>query len=211
MKPRFSTLILLTLLSALLLLPFAVSKLYLPQLQAQAFDLHEYLRGNLYKQGTGFLTLAFILGEMALTLRKRGRKWKIKLPGTVLLWRSLHIFVGVGLIGIVALHTIGATGLNYNAVFLWVFFGVSLSALVGVVAETGVVESPRKYFGWVPVTVELAGRKLPFGAFSKGPLIRNMRAVWLSTHIFLVCIFTVMLLIEYTQFKPNKAFQNLWD
>lgn len=193
MKPRFSTLILLTLLTALLLLPFALSGLYIPQLQAQAFDLHEFLRGNLYKQMTGFLSLAFVLGEMALTLRKRGRKWKVKLPGSVLIWRSLHIFMGIGLVGIVAMHTVGATGLNYNAILLWVFFAVSLSALAGVVAETGVLESPRKYFGWVPVTMELAGTKLPFGAFSKGPLIRNMRAVWLSTHIFLVCIFAVML------------------
>ncbi len=193
MKPSFSTLILLTLLTALLLLPFALSSSYLAQIQSQYFELHEVLRGNLYKQITGFLSVAFVLAEMILTVRKRGRKWKIKMPGTVPFWRRLHVFMGVGMVGIVAVHTIGATGLNFNAAFLWVFIGVTLSALVGVVAETGVLESPRKYFGWVPVTMELAGTKLPFGAFSKGPLIRGMRALWLSTHIFLVCIFFVML------------------
>lgn len=193
MKPRFSTLILLTVLTALLILPFVFSGLYLPQLQAQAFALHETLRGSLYKQITGFISLAFVLAEVALTLRKRGRKWKVKLPGSILIWRSLHIFAGVGLIGIVLFHTLGATGMNYNSIFLWVFWGVSLSALVGVVAETGVLESPQKYFGWVPVTADLSPAKLPFGLFSKGPLIRNMRALWLSTHIFLVCIFVVML------------------
>lgn len=193
MKPRFSTLIVLTLVTALLLLPFVFSGLYMPQLQAKAFELHELLRGNLYKQITGFVSLAFVISEIALTLRKRGRKWKIKLPGSILLWRSLHIFAGVGLIGIVMLHTVGTTGVNFNAALLWIFWGTSISALVGVVAETGVLESPRKYFGWVPATPEMQPQKLPFGVFSKAPLIRNMRAVWLSTHIFLTCIFFVML------------------
>ena len=193
MKPRFSTLILLTVVTALLLLPFVFSGLYMSQLQSKAFGLHELLRGNWYKQITGFVSLAFVLSEIGLTLRKRGRKWKIKLPGSILIWRSIHIFVGVGLIGIVMVHTVGTTGVNYNAAFLWVFWGTAISALVGVVAETGVLESPRKYFGWVPATPDMTPQKLPFGVFSKGPLIRNMRALWLSTHIFLTCIFFVML------------------
>ena len=193
MKPRFSTLILLTLATALLLLPFVFSGLYMPQLQTKAFELHEMLRGNIYKQITGFVSLAFALSEILLTLRKRGRKWKLKLPGSILIWRSIHIFSGVGLVGIVMLHTVGTTGINFNAAFLWVFWGTCISALVGVVAETGVLESPRKYFGWVPVTPEMKPQKLPFGVFSKGPLIRDMRAIWLSTHIFLTCIFFVML------------------
>ncbi|WP_216349349.1 hypothetical protein [[Limnothrix rosea] IAM M-220] len=37
-------------------------------------------------------------------------------------------------------------GLNFNAVFLWVFFAVTLTAVVGVVAGTGVLESPRRQF-----------------------------------------------------------------
>ena len=193
MKPKFSTLIILTLLSAAILTPFAVSPIYIPILREQAFDLLYFLQANLYKQITGYLSLAFVILEMVLTLRKRGRGWKIKLsiPGSMQLWRSLHIFLGVGLLAIVLVHTIGVAGINFNAIFLWVFFGVSLSALVGVVAETGVLESPQKRFlSWLktatPNGKEIAG-------ISKGNMVRSMRALWLSTHIILVGIFFVML------------------
>ncbi|MDJ0594992.1 MAG: hypothetical protein QNJ72_34280 [Pleurocapsa sp. MO_226.B13] len=193
MKPKFSTLIILTLLSAAILTPFAVSPIYIPILREQAFDVLYFLQANLYKQITGYLSLAFVILEMVLTLRKRGRGWKIKLsvPGSMQLWRSLHIFLGVGLLAIVLVHTIGVAGINFNAIFLWVFFGVSLSALVGVVAETGVLESPQKRFlSWLktatPNGKEIAG-------ISKGNMVRSMRALWLSTHIILVGIFFVML------------------
>ncbi|MFG6098971.1 hypothetical protein SPB21_27240 [Leptothoe sp. ISB3NOV94-8A] len=186
MKPKFSTLILLTLASALLLLPFAISPIYLDALRDRSVELHQFIRGEIYKQVTGYVALAFVVFEMLLSLRKRGRSWlgKIKLPGSVMLWRSVHIFLGVGLLAIVVVHTIGATGLNFNYLFLWVFFAVTLSALVGVVAETGILESPRKFFG-VPGNKDLV--------MTKGPLIRNMRAVWLPTHIFLVSVFMLML------------------
>lgn len=186
MKPKFITLILLTLLSAALLAPFVVSPIYLDALREQSVELHQFIRGELYKQITGYVALAFVGLEMLLSLRKRGRSWigKLKLPGSVIWWRSLHIFLGVGLLAVVLVHTIGATGLNFNAVFLWIFFAVTLSALVGVVAETGVLESPRKLFG-VPGNKDLV--------ITKGPLIRNMRAVWLPTHIFLVSVFLLML------------------
>ncbi|MBE9067827.1 hypothetical protein IQ260_14325 [Leptolyngbya cf. ectocarpi LEGE 11479] len=186
MKPKFITLILLTLLSAALLAPFVVSPIYLDALREHSVELHRFIRGELYKQTTGYVALAFVVLEMLLSLRKRGRSWigKLKLPGSVIWWRSLHIFLGVGLLAVVLVHTIGATGLNFNAVFLWIFFAVTLSALVGVVAETGVLESPRKLFG-VPGNKDLV--------ITKGPLIRNMRAVWLPTHIFLVSVFLLML------------------
>ncbi|MGD1853403.1 MAG: hypothetical protein ACFB2W_04060 [Leptolyngbyaceae cyanobacterium] len=186
MKPKFSTLILLTLVSALLLVPFVVSPMYLDALRERSVELHGFIRGELYKQTTGYVALVFVVIEMLLSLRKRGRSWigKIKLPGSVILWRSLHIFLGVGLLAVVVVHTIGATGLNFNAIFLWVFFAVTLSALVGVVAETGVLESPRKLFV-LPGNKDLS--------VTKGPLIRNMRAIWLPTHIFLVSVFALML------------------
>lgn len=189
MKPKFSTLIILTFVSAALLIPFALSPWYLPILQEKAFELHQTLQGGIYKQITGYTSLVFILIEIVLTIRKRARGWKAKiaLPGSMKIWRSVHIFLGIALLGVTLIHTVGSNGLNFNAVFLWVFFAVTLSALVGVVAETGVLESPRKYFG--------------FGSpqdkhsliISKGPLIRNMRQIWLPTHIFLVSAFVVML------------------
>lgn len=186
MKPKFSTLIVLTLLSALLLVPFVLSPVYLDVLRERSIELHHFIRGEIYKQVTGYVALAFVVLEMLLSLRKRGRSWlgKIKLPGSVILWRSLHIFLGVGLLAVVVVHTIGSTGLNFNAIFLWVFFAVTLSALVGVVAETGVLESPRKLFS-MPGSKDLS--------ITKGPLIRNMRAIWLPTHIFLVSVFVLML------------------
>jgi len=36
-------------------------------------------------------------------------------------------------------------GKAYN-ILLWSFFGVTLTALLGVVAETGILKSPRKIF-----------------------------------------------------------------
>ncbi|MEO1591004.1 MAG: hypothetical protein AAFU71_06900 [Cyanobacteria bacterium J06632_22] len=185
MKPKFSTLIILTLICAALLAPFAVSEVYLDALRDRSIELHHLLRGELYKQISGYVALFFVVLEMLLTLRKRSRSWivKIKLPGSVILWRSLHIFTGVALLGVVLVHTMGATGINFNAIFLWVFFAVTLSALVGVVAETGVLESARKVFS------------LPIGKveMGKGTLIKSMRAIWLPTHIFLVSVFTIML------------------
>lgn len=185
MKPKFSTLIVLTLVCAALLLPFAFSEAYLDALRDRSVELHYLLRGELYKQISGFIALFFVLLEMLLTLRKRSRGWplKLKLPGSVILWRTLHVFTGVALLGVVLVHTMGATGINFNAVFLWVFFAVTLSALVGVVAETGVLESARKVFS-LPVG------KIEMG---KGTLIKSMRAIWLPTHIFLVSVFSIML------------------
>lgn len=191
MKPTFTTLIILTLIAAALLTPFALSSAYLPLLRDRAFDLHELLRGDLYKKTTGFAALAFVLLEMLLVLRKRGRRWRIAIPGSMLLWRSLHIMVGVALLGFIVIHTGGSIGQNFNAAFLWVFFGVSLSALVGVVAETGILESANKSWGLVPASSGPIAKVLP--SLTKGPLIRGLRGLWLSAHIFLVSIFCVML------------------
>ena len=184
-QPGFKTLIGLTVLTALLLAPFALSPHYLDWLRERSFDLHRFLRGELYKQVTGYVALSFVLLEIMLTVRKRSRRWvgQVKIPGSMIFWRSLHIFAGVGLLGIVLIHTIGANGLNFNAVFLWVFFGTTLTALVGVVAETGILASTRSYFG-----------QLPGGTVvTKGPLIRSLRSIWLVSHIFFVCVFITML------------------
>lgn len=196
MKPKFSTLIILIFLSAAILAPFALSQIYIPVIREQSFELLQFFQGEIYKQTTGYLALAFVLFEMILAARKRGRGWivQIKVPGSILTWRRLHIFLGVGLLSIVLIHTIGMHGLNFNAVFLWIYFGVSLSALMGVVAETGIVESPRKRFLiWL-------SNKQPSGeatlGISKSILIRNLRNWWLGTHIILVSIFFVMLAVH---------------
>ncbi len=193
MKPKFSTLIILTLISAVILAPFAVSPIYIPIFREKAFDILFFLQANLYKQITGYISLAFVIFEMVLVARKRGRGWKIKLsvPGSMQLWRKLHIFLGVGLLAIVLVHTIGVTGINFNAIFLWVFFGVSLSALVGVVAETGVLESSQKRFLPMLKSATADGKRV--SGISKGNMIQSMRAFWLNTHIILVSIFFVML------------------
>ena len=192
--PKFSTLIVLTLVCALLMVPFAISPLYLDALRDRSYDLHQFLRGEVYKQGTGFAALFLVVVEMFLTARKRSRSWPLKLtvPGSVLLWRSVHIFTGVSLLAVVLIHTVGASGLNYNLIFLWSFFGVTISALVGVVAETGVLESSRKVFGFGKAQV-VNGQAV---GISKGQLIRGMRTVWLKAHIFLVSVFTLMLFVH---------------
>lgn len=190
-KVTISTLIILTFLTVALLTPFAFSKLYLALLRDRVFEWHQFLHTDIYKQITGYLALFFVFLEMVLTLRKRGRQWKISLPGSMQLWRGLHIFTGVTLLGMILIHTAGATGNNFNAAFLWVFFGVTLSALVGVTTETGILESPRKYFGSPPENATGIAKFLP--SFSKGYLIRKLRMIWLSTHILLVSVFFVML------------------
>lgn len=197
MKPKFSTLIILTLVCALLLVPFALSPIYLDALRDRSFDLHQFLRGELYKQSTGFASLALVLVEMTLTMRKRSRSWSIwpskwKLPGAVMIWRTVHIFIGTALVAVVLIHTLGSSGLNYNAILLWVFFGVTLSALLGVVAETGVLESPRKIFN-IGSNKVVEGKAVGVG---KGALVRGMRAVWLPSHIFLVSVFGLMLVVH---------------
>ncbi|NEP02605.1 MAG: hypothetical protein F6K58_28945 [Symploca sp. SIO2E9] len=191
MKPKFSTLIILIWVATIILAPFAFSEFYLPLIRDHFFKFNEILRGDWYKQTTGFILLSLVLFEVVLAVRKRSRKWKIVIPGSMKLWRSLHIFLGIGLLGMVLIHTGGSTGENYNAIFLWVFFGVSLSALVGVVAETGIVESPRKEFSLVPAVTSDVGKFLPI--YSKGVLVRGLRLIWLSIHIFLVSIFVIML------------------
>jgi len=196
MKPNFLTLTLLTFATALLLAPFALSPFYLPIIRDNNFQFYQLLHGEIYKQVTGYLSLLFVVLEMVLTARKRGRGWKIqiKLPGSIRFWRSLHIFLGLGLLVTTLVHTIGAQGLNFNAIFLWVFFGVIVSALVGAVAETGILESPQKFFGFVPNNLESKSQSrfwLP-----KGVLIRKLRLIWLNTHIFLVNAFIVMLAIH---------------
>ena len=188
-QPGFRVLIGLTLLTALLLIPFVFSNYYLDALRTHSVDLHQFLRGELYKQATGYVALAFVLIELFLTVRKRSRGWpgRITLPGSMLLWRSVHIFAGVGLLGMVLIHTVGANGLNFNAVFLWVFFAVTLTALVGVVAETGILESTRSFWGPLPNSQVM---------LTKGPLIRGLRSIWLYSHIFFVCVFGVMLVMH---------------
>ena len=193
MKPKFSTLVILIFVSAAILLPFALSDWYEPILREQSFDLLLFLQGNIYKQITGYVCLAFALLEIVLVARKRGRSWivKIKIPGSIQFWRKLHVFLGVGLIAAVLVHTIGINGLNFNAVFLWVFFAVSLSALMGVTAETGVVESPQRRFfaGVSQASLDTKG----MGGFTKSTVIRNIRSFWLGTHIILTVMFFVML------------------
>lgn len=196
MKPKFSTLIILIFLSAAILAPFAVSHLYEPVIRANSFDILLFVRGDLYKQITGYIALVFVILEMVLVARKRGRGWivKLKIPGSILFWRKLHIFLGVGLLAMVLIHTIGLNGLNFNAVFLWVFFAVSLSALVGVTAETGIVESSqRRFFGWLS-SKDNGGKEV--AGITKSTLIRNLRSFWLGTHIILVAMFFVMLVFH---------------
>ena len=193
MKPKFTTLIIITLVSAAILTPFVFSSYYIPLLREYHFQLLLFLQDDLYKFITGYTALALVILEIMLTARKRGRSWLVKLtvPGSMQLWRSLHIFVGVGLLGLILIHTLGATGLNFNAIFLWIFWGVSLSALVGVVAETGIVESPQKLFlTWMP---QQSSRQQKMSGVPKGVLIRGLRSIWLTSHIILVSIFMVML------------------
>jgi hypothetical protein len=195
MKLKFSTLILLTFVAVALLIPFVLSPWYLLLIRESNFDLHLFVQGDLYKQVTGYISLFFVLVEMILVARKRGQSWKIKvkLPGSLLFWRSLHIFVGIALLGTTLIHTLGSQGLNFNAIFLWVFFGVVLSALMGSVAEVGVLESPQRAFGFVGVKGNSLNQKQ---LIPKGVLIRNLRLIWLNTHIFLVSAFIVMLIIH---------------
>ncbi len=189
LQPSFKVLIGLTFVTVCLLLPFVFSPIYLDTMRDQAIELHPILRGELYKQATGFGSVTLVLVEVLLTVRKRSRSWPfaLKVPGSMQIWRSVHIFAGVSLVALVGIHTIGARGVNFNAAFLWVFFGVTLTALIGVVSETGILESTQRFFGTLPGSTQ---------PLTKGTLIRNLRSLWLTSHIFLVWMFAVMLIIH---------------
>lgn len=166
-------------------------------LRDRSFELHQFTRGEVYKQGTGFASLTLVGIEMLLTLRKRRilpGKWQV--PGQVMLHRSIHIFTGVALVAFVLIHTLGVSGLNFNSFLLLAFFGVTFTALVGAMLETGVLESPKKAFGSSRKLFFL--KKVEFAegnayAIGKGALIRGMRAIWLPAHIWLVSVFGMLL------------------
>ena len=116
-----------------------------------------------------------------------------------MLHRSIHIFTGVALVAFVLIHTLGVSGANFNAILLLAFFGVSFTALVGAVLETGVLESPQKTFD-SPRKLFFF-KKIEFAegnayAIGKGTLIRGMRAIWLPAHILLVSVFGVLLVLH---------------
>lgn len=60
MKPRFSTLIILTLVVAAILTPFALSGVYIPLLRDRNFNALIVLQTDLYKLITGFVVLALV-------------------------------------------------------------------------------------------------------------------------------------------------------
>ena len=185
MKPTFPTLSVLTAISIVLVVPFILSDAYLPLIRDTAFYTHQILRRGLYKEITGFICLGFFAIEMILTLRKRGGRWKIKLPGSIFFWRSLHIFLGVGFIGATLIHSFGAGGSAFNQAFLVVFLVLSLIAMMGVAVETRLVGVTARKISLLPVG--------GFSAIPKGQMIRQLRSAWLGIHIVLVSLFTVML------------------
>ncbi|MGK7913761.1 MAG: hypothetical protein AB4050_20100 [Synechococcus sp.] len=185
MKPTFPTLSVLAVISIVLVVPFILSDAYLPLIRDTAFYTHQILRRGLYKEITGFICLGFFAIEMILTLRKRGSRWKIKLPGSIFFWRSLHIFLGVGFIGATLIHSFGAGGSVFNQAFLVVFLVLSLIAMMGVAVETRLVGVTARKITLLPVG--------GLSAIPKGQLIRQLRSVWLGIHIVLVSLFTVML------------------
>ncbi len=191
MKPTFKTLAILTIISIVLLVPYIVSDAYLALLRDRIFNLYLILQGDIYKQITGFVGLGFFFIEMALILRKRGRKWKIKIPGSVLFWRQLHIFLGVAFLGVILIHTGGSMGHHFNFYFLLTFIAVSLSALLGVAVETRILATPQQKFSLSPINQKSI--KALFPVIAKAPLIRHLRSVWLGLHIVLVGGFSVLL------------------
>ena len=185
MKPTFPTLSVLTVISIVLVVPFILSDAYLPLIRDTAFYTHQILRRGLYKEITGFVCLGFFVIEMLLSLRKRGSRWKLKLPGSIFFWRSLHIFLGVGFIGATLVHSVGAGGGLFNQLFLVVFIVLSLIAMLGVAVETRLVGVTARKISLLPVG--------GLAAIPKGQLIRQLRSAWLGIHIVLVSLFTVML------------------
>ena len=184
MKPTFPTLSVLAAISVVLVVPFIVSDWYVPALRDTVFYTHQILRRGLYKEITGFVCLGFFAIEMILTLRKRGGRWKIKLPGSIFFWRSLHIFLGVGFIAATLIHSIGVHGSPFNQVFLAVFILLSLIAMMGVALETRLVGMTERKVSLLPVGLPV---------MPKGQLIRQLRSVWLGVHIVLVSLFSVLL------------------
>ena len=196
MKPKFSTLIVLIFLSAAILAPFAVSHLYEPVIRANSFDILLFVQGDLYKQITGYIALVFVILEMFLVARKRGRGWivKLKIPGSILFWRKLHIFLGIGLLALVLIHTIGLNGLNFNAVFLMGIFCCQFISTGWRNSRNGYCRIISKKIFRLVIDQEDRGKEV--AGVTNSTLIRNLRSFWLGTHIILVAIFFVMLVFH---------------
>lgn len=108
---------------------------------------------------TGYLALSCVLAQAALSARRRTR---LPLRGSYAAWRSLHMLLGVGLLGVVLVHTGGRWGVNLNGWLLTALLLVSFTALVGKALEARAVAHQT------PPTSESAARRpaRPFEALA---------------------------------------------
>ena len=88
---------------------------------------------------------------------------------------------------------IGVTFLSASCVL-----HVTFTAMLGVLAETGVLSSPRKVFSRNSFNFgkQKSEEEEKAVVIGKGALIRGMREVWLKSHIFLVSVFSIMLAVH---------------
>ncbi|MEW6691147.1 MAG: NAD(P)/FAD-dependent oxidoreductase, partial [Pseudomonadota bacterium] len=90
-------------------------------------------RESLWKQASGYAVLVLSLLALALSLRKRMRRFRL---GDFALWRVAHALLAALTLAALAAHTGGRFGANLNLVLLASFLGVIVLGAVagGVVA-----------------------------------------------------------------------------
>lgn len=99
-------------------------------IQEMAVDI--LWRKNEYKQVSGYILLAFCLGSLFLSLRKRIKKFNF---GSIFFWRSLHAALGLSALTFTGIHTGFRLGENLNFALMASFILVIISgALISLLA-----------------------------------------------------------------------------
>lgn len=130
--PGWRVLLVMAAVCALLALPLALlpGLSYAPSWADLSLHWDRIWRDGTFKQISGFSLLGMAVIGLALSLRKRVARVRL---GGFGLWRNLHVALGLGAIGALAVHTGGRLGAGLNAWLMSVFL---VLVLAGVAAGT---------------------------------------------------------------------------
>lgn len=115
----------------------------IPAVASVASALYEFeviWRGNLFRQISGYTLLAAALSALALTARKR---WKRFGFGSFGRWRAAHALIGALTLGVLFAHTGVRPGVNLNLALFVCFLAANLSG-----GAAGLITSLEGDFGW---------------------------------------------------------------
>lgn len=116
---------------------------------------------GLWRQASGYTLLALGLAALLLSLRKRWTRFTFGEFGA---WRLAHVALGLGMLGVLVLHTGLRLGNNFNFLLLASFFlltKLGSLAAVGAAAETRPTRASRRWKQWTTLAHIMLGWPLP--------------------------------------------------